>query len=68
MLPLPKLICCLLLSLIWLHSNAQLSKTDSLAQVIDHHPANDTTKTNQMVLLAKMLAYSDPTRGMKIID
>ena len=39
-----------------------------MAQVIDHHPTNDTTKTNLMVLLAKMLAYSDPSRGMKIID
>ncbi len=51
-----------------LPSRAQLSKTDSLAQVIDHYPANDTTKMNRMVLLAKMLAYSDPSRGMKIID
>jgi signal transduction histidine kinase len=58
----------LLLLSMGLPSRAQFSKTDSLAQVIDHHPANDTTKMNRMVLLAKMLAYSDPSRGMRIID
>jgi signal transduction histidine kinase len=68
MLHLPKLTGFTLLLFIALPSHAQLSKTDSLAQVIDHYPANDTTKTNLMVLLAKMLAYSDPSRGMKIID
>jgi signal transduction histidine kinase len=68
MLRLPKLTGLILLLSIAFSSRAQLSKTDSLAQVIDHHPANDTTKTNLMVLLAKMLAYSDPSRGMKIID
>jgi signal transduction histidine kinase len=68
MLRLPKLTGFILLLSIALPSLAQPSKTDSLAQVIDHHPTNDTTKTNLMVLLAKMLAYSDPSRGMKIID
>ncbi|HXB33850.1 MAG TPA: tetratricopeptide repeat protein, partial [Puia sp.] len=63
-----QLISLLLLLSMGLSSRAQLSKTDSLAQVIDHYPANDTTKMNRMVLLAKMLAYSDPSRGMKIID
>jgi signal transduction histidine kinase len=68
MLLLPKLTGLVLLLSIALPSRAQVSKTDSLAQVIDHYPANDTTKTNLMVLLAKMLAYSDPSRGMKIVD
>ena len=73
MLRLPKLTSLQLTSLLLLlsmglPSRAQLSKADSLAQVIDHYPANDTTKMNRMVLLAKMLAYSDPSRGMKIID
>jgi signal transduction histidine kinase/tetratricopeptide (TPR) repeat protein len=68
MLRLQKLTSLLLLLSTGLPSHAQLSKTDSLAQVIDHYPANDTTKMNRMVLLAKMLAYSDPSRGMKIID
>jgi len=68
MLPLPKWIACFLLLALSLPSRAQLSKPDSLAGVIDRYPANDTTKTNLMVLLAKMLAYSDPSRGMKVID
>jgi len=68
MLRLPKLTGLVLLLSIGFPSVAQVSKTDSLARVIDHYPANDTTKTNLMVLLAKMLAYSDPSRGMKIID
>jgi signal transduction histidine kinase len=68
MLRLPKLTGLVLLLSTGLLSHAQPSKTDSLARVIDHYPANDTTKTNLMVLLAKMLAYSDPSRGMKIID
>jgi signal transduction histidine kinase/tetratricopeptide (TPR) repeat protein len=68
MLRLPKLTGFILLLSITLSSRAQLGKTDSLAQVVDHYPTNDTTKTNLMVLLAKMLAYSDPSRGMKIID
>jgi signal transduction histidine kinase len=63
-----QLTCLLLLLSFGLRSHAQLSKTDSLAQIIDRYPANDTTKMNRMVLLAKMLAYSDPSRGMKIID
>jgi signal transduction histidine kinase len=68
MLSLPKLTGLVLLLSITLPSRAQLGKTDSLAQVVDHYPTNDTTRTNLMVLLAKMLAYSDPSRGMKIID
>ncbi len=68
MLRLPKLTGLVLLLSIGLPSRAQPPKIDSLARVIDHYPANDTTKTNLMVLLAKMLAYSDPSRGMKIID
>jgi signal transduction histidine kinase len=68
MLRLPKLTGFILLLSITLSSRAQLGKTDSLAQVVDHYPTNDTTKMNLMVLLAKMLAYSDPSRGMKIID
>src|SRR5580698_8886307 len=63
-----QLTCLLLLLSFGLRSHAQLSKTDSLAQIIERYPANDTTKMNRMVLLAKMLAYSDPSRGMKIID
>ncbi len=63
-----QLTSLLLLLSIGLPTHAQLTKTDSLARVIDHYPANDTTKMNLMVLLAKMLAYSDPSRGMKIID
>jgi signal transduction histidine kinase len=54
--------------LINLHARAQLSKADSLSRLIDQAIVNDTNKTNRMVLLAKMLAYSDPSRGMKIID
>jgi signal transduction histidine kinase len=68
MLPLPKWIGCFLLLLFCLSSSAQLSKPDSLARVIDNHPANDTIKTLLMVNLAKMLAYSDPSRGMRVID
>jgi signal transduction histidine kinase len=68
MLSLPKLTGLVLLLSITLPARAQLGKTDSLAQVVDHYPTNDTTRTNLMVLLAKMLAYSDPSRGMKIID
>ena len=68
MLPPSKWIGFLLLLSIALPSRAQLSKTDSLARVIDHSPANDTNKVNAMILLAKTLAYSDPSRGMKIID
>jgi signal transduction histidine kinase/tetratricopeptide (TPR) repeat protein len=68
MLRLRNLTGLLLLLSVGLPARAQLSKADSLAQVIDHYPANDTTKTNLMVLLAKMVAYSDPSRGMKIID
>jgi signal transduction histidine kinase len=64
----PKLTGLVLFLLIALPSRAQPPKIDSMARVIDHYPANDTTKTNLMVLLAKMLAYSDPSRGMKIID
>jgi signal transduction histidine kinase len=68
MLRLPGLTGLVFLLSMGLPSRAQLSKTDSLAQLIDHSPVNDTTKMNRMVLLAKMLAYSDPSRGMKIID
>src|ERR1700761_4232180 len=68
MLRFPTLTGLLLLVSISLPSRAQLSKADSLAQVIGHYPGNDTTKVNLMVVLAKMLAYSDPARGMKIID
>src|ERR1700722_20691866 len=68
MLRLPKLTGLVLLLSMGLLSQAQVSKTDSLAGVIDLYPTNDTTKANLMVLLAKMLAYSDPSRGMKIID
>jgi signal transduction histidine kinase/tetratricopeptide (TPR) repeat protein len=65
---LSKLTGLFLLLLASLHSEAQLSKTDSLARVIDNYPVNDSNKANKMVLLAKMLAYSDPSRAMKIID
>jgi hypothetical protein len=68
MLCLPKLTGLVFLLSIGLPSQAQVSKTDSLARVVDHYPTNDTTKANLMVLLAKMLAYSDPSHGMKIID
>jgi len=68
MLPLPKLIAGLLLSSTCLLCRAQLNKADSLASLIDHSIANDTTKVNRMVILAKMLANTDPSRGMKIID
>jgi signal transduction histidine kinase len=64
---LPKLFVLLIL-FVHLHARAQLSKTDSLARLIDQSSVTDTNKTNRMVLLAKMLAYSDPSRGMKIID
>jgi len=68
MLPLPKWSACFLLLPLCLTTHAQWSKPDSLARIIDQHPANDTTKTLLMVNLAKMLAYTDPNRGMKVID
>jgi signal transduction histidine kinase/tetratricopeptide (TPR) repeat protein len=65
---LPKLAILLTL-LLSVHVRAQqLTKIDSLATLIDQSHINDTNKTSRMVLLAKMLAYSDPSRGMKIID
>jgi signal transduction histidine kinase/tetratricopeptide (TPR) repeat protein len=64
---LPKPVIFLLM-IINLHARAQLSKADSLSRLIDQSIVNDTNKINRMVLLAKMLAYSDPSRGMKIID
>src|SRR5580704_9695070 len=64
---LPKPVIFLLM-IINLHARAQLSKADSLSRLIDQSTVNDTNKINRMVLLAKMLAYSDPSRGMKIID
>lgn len=63
-----KLTGLLLLVSMNLPCNAQGSKADSLARVIAHYPANDTTKMNLLILLAKTLAYSDPSRAMKIID
>jgi signal transduction histidine kinase len=65
---LPKLFTITFLTLTCLHSRAQLSKTDSLSQLIDRSTVDDTTKTTRMVFLAKLFAYSDPSRGMKIID
>src|ERR1700722_4797336 len=68
MLPLPKWSACFLLLPLCLTTHAQWSKPDSLARIIDQRPTNDTTKTLLMVNLAKMLAYTDPNRGMKVID
>jgi len=68
MLRLSKLTVFFVFLLTCLQSQAQLSNTDSLSRAIDNYPTNDSTKTNMMVLLAKMLAYSDPSRAMKIID
>jgi signal transduction histidine kinase/Tfp pilus assembly protein PilF len=68
MLPLPKFLAGLLLSSTCLLCRAQVNKVDSLAALIDRAKTNDTTKVNRMVLLAKMLANTDPSRGMAIID
>jgi signal transduction histidine kinase len=47
---------------------AQISKSDSLAALIDKYPKKDTVKARLMVSLAMTLAYSNPPRAMKIID
>lgn len=61
-------LALMMLSLIGLTAGAQMNKVDSLAQLIDHRAANDSVKADLMVQLAKMLAYSDPGRAMKIAD
>jgi len=58
----------MLLSLACLTAGAQMNKADSLARVIDHRTTNDSVKADLMIQLAKMLAYSDPGRALKIAD
>jgi len=62
------LVFMMLLLLASVTAGAQINRADSLAQVIDHRAANDSVKADMMVQLAKMLAYSDPGRAMKIAD
>jgi signal transduction histidine kinase len=61
-------IVLLMLTLTWLTTGAQTNTVDSLAQLIDHHTANDTVKASLMTSLAENLAYSDPNRAMKLVD